>query len=186
MGRTADLRDDVRAAFGALILSQSRGGWLGFGVTLSHSSTRAARAAGRFYSIFTLGWMLGGALAFVVLFADLGGSPRTTRARRIRDPDGAHRDRDDQGQPFGVGFNQYVQRMNAYDVTQEGLSYHFRFAVHNATCSWRRRRIWVLLAYLFFLACYYKLVFDLVAQPPGFPRVIGLAFAAGMVAAHLR
>jgi O-antigen ligase len=88
--------------------------------------------------------------------------------------------------PFGVGLGQYVLRMNAYDVTQDGLTYHFRFPVHNAyllLCA--EQGIWVLVTYLVLFCLYYVEVFKLVFARPGWPRVIGLAFAAGMVAVHL-
>jgi len=176
-------------AFGALIMTQSRGGWLGFAfafVPFAYFALRERMA--RFFSVFTIGCILGSGAVFIVAFPPiyerLTAEDQNSATSRI--PMSLTALRMIRDNPFGVGFTQYVPRMSAYDVTQDGLSYRFRFPVHNAYLLLAAEQgIWVLVVYLVLIAIYYRDVIRLVLEPPGFPRVLGLAFAAGMLAVHL-
>jgi O-antigen ligase len=176
-------------AFAAVILSQSRGAWLGFGIALVPFAWFALRERlSRLHSALAVSWVLAGSLAVAVALPPV--------YERLTQPDNSaaysripmaltalDMIRDN---PFGVGFGQYVARMNEYDVTQDGLTYRFRFAVHNAYLLLAAEQgIWVLLAYLAILVQYYAGVVRLAAERPGFPRVLGLALGAGMLAIHL-
>lgn len=177
------------AAFGALIMTQSRGGWLGFGcgfVPLAYLLLRDRM--GRFHSIFTLSAILIFGLASAVslppIYARLTSEDSNAAAERV--PMALTAIRMIRHNPFGVGFDQYVARMNAYDVTPDGLTYHFRFPVHDAYLILAAEQgIWVLLVYIVFFCIYYRDVFRLIRGPPSFVRTAGLAFAAGMWAVHV-
>ena len=176
-------------AFGALIMTQSRGGWLGFAFAFMPFAYYALRERmGRFFSVFTIGCILSSGLIFIVVFPPiyqrLTAEDQNSASSRI--PMSLTALRMIRHNPFGVGFTEYVPRMTAYDVTQDGLTYRFRYPVHNAYLLLAAEQgIWVLVVYLVLIAIYYRDVIRLVMEPPGFPRVLGLAFAAGMLAVHL-
>lgn len=177
------------AAFGALIMSQSRGAWMGFFagfVPFAYLSLR--ERMGRFFSGFSVAWILIGGLVSAVslppIYERLTAADQNSAYSRV--PMCLTALQMIRHNPWGVGLGQYVNRMTAYDVTQDGLSYHFRFPVHNAyllLCA--EQGIWVLAVYLVLFGLYYREVFRLVGETPGFPRIIGLAFGAGMIAVHL-
>lgn len=176
---------------GGFIFSQSRGAWMGFAIAFVPFLYLCLREyMGRFLAGFAVSWVLLLAVAFVLLFPP-------TRERLMSE--GAQESAYSripmaltalsmiQDNPFGVGFSQYVLRMNQYDVTQDGLTYHFRFPVHNAYLLLAAEQgIWVLLVYLLLLGCYYFLVIRMIGQAPGWPRMLGLAFAAGMLAVQIQ
>jgi hypothetical protein len=177
------------AAFGALVMTQSRGGWMGFGCAFVPFAYLLLRdRMGRFHAAFTLGFILVFGLASAVslppIYARLTAEDSNAAAERV--PMAKTALRMMYHNPFGVGFDQYVSRMNAYDGTPDGLSYHFRFPVHDAYLILAAEQgVWVLLVYIVFFCVYYRDVFRLIRGPPSFIRTAGLAFAAGMWAVHV-
>src|SRR5262249_41195832 len=139
-------------------------------------------------SIFTLGFILVFGLASAVslppIYARLTSEDSNAASERI--PMAKTALRMIAHNPFGVGFDQYVSRMTAYDGTPDGLSYHFRFPVHDAYLILAAEQgVWVLLVYIVFFCIYYGDVLKLIRGPPSFIRTAGLAFAAGMWAVHV-
>ncbi len=177
-------------SFAALVMSQSRGAWMGFFAGFVPFAYLALREKmNRTLAAFTVAWIL---ITGVVLVIAI---PETRERLMAPDQNSAYSRipmaltalRMIRYNPFGVGIGMYIYRMNAYDVTEYGLTYSFRFPVHNAyllLCA--EQGIWALITYLVLFVVYYVEVFKLVFYAkPGWPRIIGLAFGAGMVAVHL-
>jgi O-antigen ligase len=169
-----------------LLLTRSRGGWIGFfAVLVFLMSIAAYRRLGTLRAGMALLWA-GGLLALGALTFP------TTSERLLEDDYGSAESRIPMSLTainliadnpvFGVGHDNYTLRFHAYDASADGQTYRFVYPVHNAFLLLAAENgVAVLLAFCGILWLFFRDCWSLRRARLGeLPEAIGIAVAAGV------